>query len=532
MRGVMVDCSRNAVMSVKAIKRFVLLLEKMNYDTLLLYIEDTYEVDSEPLFGHLRGRYSKEEIREIDSFCISHGIELIPCIQTLAHLNAVFKWHEEYDRINDCNDILLVDEADTYKLIARMFSSLADCVTSKKINIGMDEAFMMTFGRYRKKHGIGDRLEIILRHLNKVCDIAKKYGRQPMVWADMICTLAAQSSNYYDDLTVEKAKSMKGIPENVPLIYWDYAGTDYDLYTARIEKLSAFGSPVIFAGGAWGWNGFTPDNQFSIDNTKVAVKACMDNGIDDMFLTLWGDDGGECSRFALLPTLANVTGLCENKSLEQIKSDFYYITGMSYDDFMLLDLLDVAMEGDTLYQDRPYYNKFTKLWLYNDPFMGMADYRITGKENAHYKDVYNKLSAVKPTEDYRLLFGYAAALADLLSVKTELGVKTRNAYKANDKNLLLEIAERDYTAAMEKLNTFHRVYQKFWFSENKPYGFDIQDVRLGGLLKRLESCKNRLIDYCGGKTDSIPELEEPIIASARNASWGGMVSPNVITHII
>ena len=129
MRGVMVDCSRNAVMSVKAIKRFVLLLEKMNYDTLLLYIEDTYEVDSEPLFGHLRGRYSKEEIREIDSFCISHGIELIPCIQTLAHLNAVFKWHEEYDRINDCNDILLVDEADTYRLIDRMFSSLADCVT-------------------------------------------------------------------------------------------------------------------------------------------------------------------------------------------------------------------------------------------------------------------------------------------------------------------------------------------------------------------------------------------------------------------
>ena len=85
---------------------------------------------------------------------------------------------------------------------------------------------------------------------------------------------------------------------------------------------------------------------------------------------------------------------------------------------------------------------------------------------------------------------------------------------------------------MEKLNTFHKVYQKFWFSENKPHGFDIQDVRFGGLLKRLESCKNRLIDYCDGKTDSIPELEEPVIAANRNASWGGMVSPNVITHII
>ena len=181
MRGVMIDCSRNAVMNVEAVKRFVLTLEKMHYDTLLLYTEDTYEVDGEPLFGHLRGRYSKDEIKEIDSFCISHGIELVPCIQTLAHLNAIFKWHEEYDRINDCNDILLMDEEGTYELIDRMLSSLASCVTSRKINIGMDEAFMMTYGNYRKKHGVGDRFEIIMRHLNKVCDIAKKYGWQPMI---------------------------------------------------------------------------------------------------------------------------------------------------------------------------------------------------------------------------------------------------------------------------------------------------------------------------------------------------------------
>ena len=131
MRGIMIDCSRNAVMNVDSIKKMVLHLEKMHYDTLLLYTEDTYEVDGEPLFGHLRGRFSKDELREIDSFCIQHGIELIPCIQTLAHLNAIFKWHKEYDRINDCNDILLVDEDDTYELIDCMFSSLSSCITSR-----------------------------------------------------------------------------------------------------------------------------------------------------------------------------------------------------------------------------------------------------------------------------------------------------------------------------------------------------------------------------------------------------------------
>lgn len=60
----MIDCSRNAVMSPAAIKRFVKVTSAPGYDTLMLYTEDTYEVDSEPFFGHLRGRFLKSELSE------------------------------------------------------------------------------------------------------------------------------------------------------------------------------------------------------------------------------------------------------------------------------------------------------------------------------------------------------------------------------------------------------------------------------------------------------------------------------------
>jgi len=53
--GVMVDCSRNAVMSVESLKKFMVILKKMGYNQVQLYMEDTYEVESEPLFGHFRG---------------------------------------------------------------------------------------------------------------------------------------------------------------------------------------------------------------------------------------------------------------------------------------------------------------------------------------------------------------------------------------------------------------------------------------------------------------------------------------------
>ena len=69
MKGLMVDCSRNAVMNLTALKRFVKVISALGYDTLMLYTEDTYEVDGEPYFGHQRGRFSKAELKEADAFC-------------------------------------------------------------------------------------------------------------------------------------------------------------------------------------------------------------------------------------------------------------------------------------------------------------------------------------------------------------------------------------------------------------------------------------------------------------------------------
>ena len=72
--GVMIDMSRNAVMSLDGLKRFLPLLKKMGYNCVMLYTEDTYEVNDEPYFGYMRGRYSKDEMKEIDAFAQSLGI--------------------------------------------------------------------------------------------------------------------------------------------------------------------------------------------------------------------------------------------------------------------------------------------------------------------------------------------------------------------------------------------------------------------------------------------------------------------------
>ena len=64
--GVMLDCSRGAVYSVEMLKKYIDVLKKMGFSSLQLYTEDTYEVEGEPYFGYLRGRYTAEELQVIE----------------------------------------------------------------------------------------------------------------------------------------------------------------------------------------------------------------------------------------------------------------------------------------------------------------------------------------------------------------------------------------------------------------------------------------------------------------------------------
>ena len=59
-----------------------------------------------------------------------------------------------------------------------------------------------------------------------------------------------------------------------------------------------------------------------------------------------------------------------------------------------------------------------------------------------------------------------------------------------------------------QLEKFYDAFQYQWMLENKPYGFEIQDIRLGGLIRRVQHCRIRLERFCAGTLAQIEELEE------------------------
>ena len=62
-RGLMIDCSRNAVPKPEFLKDTLVRLGLLGFNALCLYTEDTYEVRKHPEMGYLRGRYTECELR-------------------------------------------------------------------------------------------------------------------------------------------------------------------------------------------------------------------------------------------------------------------------------------------------------------------------------------------------------------------------------------------------------------------------------------------------------------------------------------
>ena len=333
--GVMIDMSRNAVMSLDGLKRFLKIIKKMGYNCAMLYTEDTYEVDKEPYFGYMRGKYTKSEMKEIDAFAETLGIQIIPCVQTLAHLNATIRWGQFPV---DCNDILLVDDERTYELIDHMFASLSECFKSRKIHVGMDEAMMLGRGKHLDRFGYEPSYSIMKRHIKKVKEIADKYGYEIMIWSDMYFR-SWNDHEYYitEKVTIPKEVIDSYDPDIIP-VYWDYYHTDEKIYDAMIYNHKQLSKDVWFAGGAWTWSGTIPQNKHSLKTMIPAINSCKRAGVKNIIFTMWGDFGGECSVFSVLPSLHYLAETIRGNSDEAlIKSKFKKITGVDYDEYMNLD---------------------------------------------------------------------------------------------------------------------------------------------------------------------------------------------------
>ena len=228
---------------------------------------------------------------------------MIGCIQTLGHLEQILKWND-YGKVRDTASVMLVDEDETYKLIDKMLAFWKEALTSKRLHIGMDETHDLGRGRFMDKYGYERGFDIFNRHLSKVNGMCADYGFKAMIWSDMYFRMGCESGEYYDKSTVIPEDVKAKIPSDVELVYWDYYHSDKEFYVDWINRHRDLGFEPPLGSGVWTWSRLWYDHQQTIATVRPCIEACIETNLDELFFTLWGDDGA-CCEFD-----SSLAGLC------------------------------------------------------------------------------------------------------------------------------------------------------------------------------------------------------------------------------
>ncbi|MFD1430351.1 beta-N-acetylhexosaminidase [Lacticaseibacillus mingshuiensis] len=503
--GLMVDMSRNAALSLAGLKKMIRLSAKLGLNSSLLYMEDVYEVKAYPYWGYQRGRLTQSELKAADDYADALGVELIPCIQTLGHLLNPMRW-PFMNQMIDMPGILLVGEDKTYEFLATILKNAMAPFRTKKIHIGMDEAHALGRGRYQDQHGPVDQTTIMLEHVNKVIALTEKMGLEPIMWSDMWFNAAGYG--YGDPKTVFPAKVKDQIPK-VNLMYWDYYNNSQENYEAVFRLHQQLGVPVSFATGVWTWNGLAPNYGKTMQTMKAGMTAAKNVGLDTVYATMWGDDGGET------PFTAGALGIQyfaeqiyhhEAPGAAALATAFATYQQKTAATYLLLDQFDQLSE---LTAGNPDATNPSKVVLYEDllhPLFAknLAKVDLLG----HYTQLAQALDAATTTPDDGDLIAFYRALAQVLATKVAVMDQTRQAYEAGDKAAMRAVLARLPELAAQ-YRTLQQAHRAVWFSINSPFGWEVMDVRYGGLILSCETAAWRLTQWCDGRVDQLAEPDEP-----------------------
>ncbi len=509
--GYMLDLSRCAVLTVDSAKDIIERTALMGINMMMLYTEDTYQMEKYPYFGYMRGAYSKDELKEIDAHALKFGIELIPCIQTLAHLGAALRWRD-FEDVKDTPTVLLVGEDKTYELIEEMIKTCREIFATDRIHIGMDEAFDLGTGGFFVRNGYVPSTQIMNTHLKRVSAIVDKYGYKPMVWSDMFFTSCNKEKYYYIPETQFPEDFKKEIPENLQMVYWDYEGNFEERYDAMIEAHKRLDHEIVFAGACWSWNRLVPNFQKTFIASRAALSACKKQGVQTAFMTIWGNGGTQANFYGNLPAIQLWAELTYNDvvSDQLLAEHFNACTGYDFDAFMLLSCDDFDVEDIMKHfaKSRAFLCINTSIQIfYQDVLFGLLDKNLAHYDFAsHYRKYYDDIQKAGDQGDMNDIFEIHKVLYKVLYRKSDIGIRLTSAYRADDKKLLADLLE-ELKSIREDVETLHVMYHNLWHKMYKPFGWEQFDMKFGGLKARMDTAIIRVGRYINGEIASIPEFE-------------------------
>ncbi len=535
--SVMIDTSRCGVPSVEKINEMTALLAVMGYGMVMLYTEDTVTLEDRPYFGYMRGRYTCDDLRAVDDYAYEFGIEVIPCLECYGHMNRYLIWSEAKP-IKDTRTVLLAREEATFEFVEQLIRTVSGCFRSKRVHIGMDEAWDMGRGKFLDKHGYVPPAQIFEEYMERLIAITDKLGLRPMMWSDMYYRASGTPYGGDPDNYMLPDEIVAKIPASVELVYWHYGEQPWS-DERMIKSHKATGHHVIYAGGLWGWIGHFPEHHYAMRNCRFALDACRKHGVTEAMITIWTNDNAECDLFANLFGLSFFAECCYNDNLtaDVQKARFEACTGADFDAFYEMANYHNNFDDESRFDGnggKDYRFRYMgKPLFWQDVLEGLYDKALWDyyPMNGHYAACTARMKTYMERNkgsrwDY--LYEFAYLVFDYLTAKTAIADRLVPAYLADDRATLAKIAATELPALIQKTEAVHAAHREMWFEGRNMIGWCNLDIRYAGVAARCKTAKLLLERYLDGKIDAISSLAQTRLEKKPTgfSHYSDMATPN------
>lgn len=537
--GPMLDLSQGDMcLNMATIQDLLRKQAMMGFNMCMLYMEDNFEVPEEPYFGQMRPRYTYEELKAIDDYAHALGIEVFPQVEVLGHQSTVMVW-DVFLPIRENNRTLLPGEPKTYEYLRHVLTAATKPFRSKRVFVAMDEAAHLGHGAHFLRHGLVDPATILVNHAERVLELCKELGLQPMMWEDPFFQTLVKNKNG----TQSQMEKTRQIASQVDLVCYAYNNGSAEYFEKRIERRSFAGKPCAICPTIWTWLGFGPNWMKTLSNSNF-VAAARSKGVRELMVSIW-EIGFDCDWRVNHFGLQLYAELCYkvNPTEDDYRRRFKFCCGGNYDDFMLLHEFDCVPTVPNR-NDLPHVSAATEFLLWQDPLCGLFDKDIEDLNiNAHFEKLEKQMAdAVKRAEgtDYADVLEHYRNLASVLSLKSDLGVNIRKAYLAGDKAELSRLAEEVIPETRRRAQRLRQHHRKCWRDCGKALGWEIYDLHYGGTIARLESAEVFIKEYLDGTIRELDEVAAPRLPYLRGGfgpvgkipawtdKWGRMVSASMV----
>lgn len=300
---------------MKDLKRYIDWAAYFKVNAIAFEIEDKYEYPSHPVIGGPNA-LTKSEMISLTKYASDHFIQLIPDIQSPAHMGYVLK-HEEFAHLRSDGSnyqICLCDE-EAVKLVQDIYQDIMDATP------GVDYLFVSTDEVYYP--GACDKCTQPYNEINK-----------SQYWVDFVNTIHKWLNGRRRMLVWMEypllAKDIPSIPSDIingvtyPNRNQDFVDQEYELGISQLSYSSLQGVEWLFP------------NYFDYENKNAKVSGRLENVSKDVrgllkiknhlmgnFAAAWDDSGLNSETFWLGWVSASQYGWNPNgPSVEQITYDF------------------------------------------------------------------------------------------------------------------------------------------------------------------------------------------------------------------